>query len=47
VRQGDDHALKAGEKYRVVSDPEEERLGFLRVIDESGEDHLFEASWFE
>ena len=32
--------------YPVVSDPEAEADGMLRVIDESGEDYLFPATLF-
>lgn len=45
--EGDGYALLAGKRYRVVPDPDEELRGFLRVIDESGEDYVFEATRFE
>jgi hypothetical protein len=32
--------------YEVVPDPQAEKDDMLRVIDESGEDYLFEASRF-
>jgi hypothetical protein len=32
--------------YEVVPDPQAEKDELLRVIDESGEDYLFEASRF-
>lgn len=32
--------------YEVLADAESEKKGFLRVIDESGEDYLFPASLF-
>ncbi len=32
--------------YAVVTDAEAEKEGYLRVIDESGEDYLYPASYF-
>src|SRR5262245_58226234 len=32
--------------YRVIVDKKGDRLGYIRVIDESGEDYLYPASWF-
>jgi len=32
--------------YEVIPDPQAEKDDMLRVIDESGEDYLFEASHF-
>ncbi len=32
--------------YRCVADPDAEREGMLRVIDESGEDYLYPAHLF-
>ena len=32
--------------YPSVSDPEAESHGMLRIVDESGEDYLFPASFF-
>lgn len=32
--------------YEVLPDAEGERLGFVRVIDESGEDYLFPKDYF-
>jgi hypothetical protein len=32
--------------YEVVDDPVAEQEGFIRVIDETGEDYLFDASRF-
>ncbi|HXH37111.1 MAG TPA: hypothetical protein VNN08_00640 [Thermoanaerobaculia bacterium] len=32
--------------YEVVVDPDAQKDGMLRVIDESGEDYLFPASFF-
>lgn len=32
--------------YEVLDDPIAAKLNFIRVIDESGEDYLYPASWF-
>ncbi len=32
--------------YRTVSDPEASSHGMLRIVDETGEDYLFPASFF-
>lgn len=40
-------SLEVWKIYRVVSDREAERHGQLRVIDESGEDYLYPAEYFE
>lgn len=32
--------------YQVLSDDDAEREGYLRVIDESGEDYLYSQSYF-
>ena len=34
-------ALETRKIYRVVADPAASRRGFLRVVDESGEDYLY------
>jgi hypothetical protein len=39
-------SLERRKVYRTLSDPEAEGHGFLRVIDESGEDYLFPAAFF-
>ena len=33
--------------YKTLPDPQEEQLGYLRIIDESGEDYTFPAAYFE
>jgi len=33
--------------YEAIPDPEAERQGLLRVVDESGEDYLFPKELFE
>jgi hypothetical protein len=39
-------SLELHKVYRVVPDAEAERDGDLRVIDESGEDYLYPATYF-
>ena len=38
--------LEVRKVYRVVRDGDDERRGYLRVIDDSGEDYLYPASYF-
>ena len=39
-------SLEIGKLYRVVADKQALKLGYLRVIDESGEDYAFDANRF-
>jgi hypothetical protein len=39
-------SLEVGKVYPVISDKAAEREGYLRVIDESGEDYAFAAERF-
>ena len=39
-------SLELHKVYRVLSDPDAERDGDLRVIDDSGEDYLFPKTHF-
>jgi hypothetical protein len=39
-------SLELHKLYRVLSDADAARDGDLRVVDESGEDYLYPASWF-
>ena len=39
--------LIVGRIYKVIPDVEEEKLGYLRIVDESGEDYTFPADYFE
>jgi hypothetical protein len=39
-------SLEVGKLYRVIPDAEAAAHGYLRVIDESGEDYAFTASRF-
>lgn len=39
-------SLEVGKLYRVIPDGEAEAHGYLRVVDESGEDYAFTADRF-
>ena len=39
-------SLEVGKLYEVVADSEAEADGMIRVIDEDGEDYLFESNLF-
>lgn len=39
-------SLEFGKLYRVIPDDEAESHGYLRVVDESGEDYAFAATRF-
>ena len=39
-------SLEVGKLYRVIADEEAAAEGYLRVVDESGEDYAFIASRF-
>ncbi|WP_443029208.1 hypothetical protein [Spirulina sp. CS-785/01] len=39
-------SLEVGKLYRILSDQQAETHGFIRVIDESGEDYLFSCDRF-
>jgi hypothetical protein len=39
-------SLEVGKLYRVIGDDEAAAHGYIRVIDESGEDYAFTASRF-
>ena len=41
------HDLVIGRVYKIMPDAREEELGYLRVVDESGEDYTFPANYFE
>ncbi len=43
---GYEASLEVRKLYEVIADPDAERDGMLRVIDESGEDYLFPAANF-
>ena len=44
--KGYEVSLERGKLYRVLHDEEAERRGYLRVVDESGEDYGYAASRF-
>lgn len=47
VRNKDSEAsLEVGKLYRVISDEEAESHGYLRIVDESGEDYGYSADRF-
>ena len=39
-------SLEVGKLYRIVPDPDAAELGGLRVVDEDGEDYLYDADMF-
>jgi hypothetical protein len=39
-------SLEVGKLYRVVADDEAQEHGYLRVVDESGEDYVFASYRF-
>jgi len=39
-------SLEIGKLYQIIPDKEAEKLGGLRVIDEDGEDYLYDAQMF-
>jgi hypothetical protein len=43
---GNEASLEIRKVYETISDPDAERDGMLRVIDESGEDYLFPMDFF-
>lgn len=44
--EGYQASLEVGKLYRVVPDGEAEENGYVRVMDESGEDYAFSAERF-
>lgn len=44
--EGNPESLDLGKFYQVLPDPKAERLGMIRVIDESGEDYLYPQDSF-
>jgi hypothetical protein len=39
-------SLEVHKIYRILPDPEAEKDGDLRIVDESGEDYLYPREWF-
>jgi hypothetical protein len=46
VKNDDCEDLDKRKVYRVVPDDKAEKDGYIRVIDESGEDYLYPVSYF-
>jgi hypothetical protein len=46
IENKDCEDLEKRKIYRIIPDEESEREGYLRVIDESGEDYLYPQSYF-
>ena len=46
VRAGDSEDLEARKIYEVLPDPKAANEGYLRIVDESGEDYLYPAEYF-
>ena len=46
VKNDDCDDLEKRKVYRVFPDKKADKEGYLRVIDESGEDYLYPASYF-
>ena len=44
--KGYEASLEVGKLYRVIPDQEAERHGYLRIVDESGEDYGYVADRF-
>ncbi len=44
--KGYEASLEVGKLYRVVPDQEAERRGYVRIVDESGEDYGYSADRF-
>jgi hypothetical protein len=44
--KGYEASLEAGKLYRIIPDQEAERRGYLRIVDESGEDYGYSADRF-
>ncbi|MBP8130790.1 MAG: hypothetical protein KA184_14525 [Candidatus Hydrogenedentes bacterium] len=46
VRNEECEALELRKVYRILPDKRAERDGYVRVVDESGEDYLYPESYF-
>jgi len=44
--EGYEASLEIGKLYRLIPDKEAEEHGYLRVVDESGEDYAFSSDRF-
>jgi len=45
-KRGYPASLEPGKRYRRLPDARASRLGFVRIIDDSGESFLFPPAWF-
>jgi hypothetical protein len=43
---GYEASLEVGKLYRIIPDQEAERRGYVRIVDESGEDYGYSADRF-
>ena len=39
-------SLERRKIYRLLADATAEKSGYVRIVDESGEDYLYPATWF-
>jgi hypothetical protein len=46
VNPGDNEDLEARKVYESLPDPQAAKDGYLRIIDESGEDYLYPTKYF-
>ena len=46
VEDGGMEDLEARKVYQVLPDREARREGYVRVVDESGEDYMYPSDWF-
>ena len=46
INEGYAASLEVHKIYRILPDPEAEKDGDLRIVDESGEDYLYPKDWF-
>lgn len=46
IQNDDCDDLEVRKVYRLISDEKAEKDGYLRIVDESGEDYLYPASYF-
>ncbi len=46
IRNDDSEDLERRKVYQVIPDEGSEKEGYIRVIDESGEDYLYPESYF-
>lgn len=46
IRAEPEGDLEVRKLYRVIPDPSAGESGYIRVVDESGEDYLYPEEWF-